>query len=300
MQYRRLGKNGPEVSVLGFGAWPLGGGMGPVDETTAVKTIHCAIDNGITLIDTAQAYRSSESVIGRALKGGFRDRCFLATKVSHGNYARAAMRTAMEESLRALQTDHVDLYQIHGWRGDIPIEEQMGALVELREEGKTRYIGVSNYNEVQLEAALGLHAYDSLQPRYNLLHRDIESAVLPYCRENGIGVLAHSTLAKGLLAGRYRPGHVFPDDDERSRMDRFRGEEFARSIETADKLNEVAREKGLSLIQLAVAWVLREPVVTCALVGAKAPEQVLDHLPAAEAQLSADELERIDAILESR
>ena len=297
MQYRRLGKSGPEVSVLGFGAWPVGGGMGRVDEATAVRSIHCAIDNGITLIDTAQAYRGSESVIGRALKGGYRERCFLATKVSGGNYTRAAMRAAMEESLRALQTDYVDLYQIHGWRGDIPIEEQMRALAELQEEGKTRYTGVSNYTQEQIAAALEFHTCNSLQPRYNLLHRDIESAVLPFCREQGIGVLAHSTLAKGMLTGRYRPGHVFPDDDERSGSDRFRGEAFARSIETADQLNELAREKGLSLIQLAVAWVLREAMVTCALVGAKTPEQVLDHLPTVDVQLSTEDLQRIDAIL---
>ncbi len=297
MRHRRLGKNGPEVSVLGFGAWPVGGGMGRIDEATAIRTIHCAIDNGITLIDTAQAYRKSEDVIGRALKGGNRERCFLATTVSGGNYTREAMRTAMEESLRALQTDYVDLYQIHGWLGNIPIEEQMGALAELQGEGKARYTGVSNYTDKQLAAALDLHAYISLQPRYNLLHRDSEATVLPFCRDHGIGVLAHSTLAKGLLTGHYRAAHVFPDDDERSRSDQFRGEAFARSIETADKLYELALEKGLSLIQLAVAWVLREEVVTCALVGAKTPEQVLDHLPAADAQLSTEDLQRIDAIL---
>ena len=297
MQHRKLGKNGPNVSVIGYGAWPLGGGMGGVDETTAIKTIHCAIDNGITLIDTAQAYRSSESVIGRALKDGYRDRCFLATKVSSGNYSPAAMRTAMEQSLRALQTDHVDLYQIHGWRGDIPIEEQMGALAELQKEGKTRYTGVSNYSKEQLVSALDLHTYHSLQPCYNMSIEMLNPRSSPSAGKNGIGVLAHSTLAKGLLTGRYRPGHKFPDDDERSGSDRFRGEAFARSIETADKLNELAGEKGLSLVQLAVAWVLRDPVVTCALVGAKSPDQILDHLPAADAQLSSEDLERIEGIL---
>jgi aryl-alcohol dehydrogenase-like predicted oxidoreductase len=297
MEQRQLGKDGPLVSVIGFGAWPIGGGMGIVDEATAIATVHAALDAGITLIDTAQAYRGSEALIGRALAGGRRERAFLATKASR-NYSRAGIFEAMENSLRALQTDHVDLYQIHGWSAQYPIEESMAAMSELRRQGKTRFIGVSNFNVAQMRAARAVAPFQSLQPCYNLFDREIEPEIAPYCEREGIGILVHSPLAKGLLTGRYRPGHVFPTDDERSRYARFQGDTFARLLATGDSLlEEIARPRGLSLVQLAVGWTLRLPGVTTCLVGAKNPAQVRDHIGAQGWQLSAEELQRIDAIL---
>src|SRR5438093_2304125 len=176
MEQRPLGKNGPLVSAIGFGAWPIGGGMGNVDEATAIATVHAALDAGITLIDTAQAYRGSEALIGRALAGGRREKAFLATKVSR-NYTRAGILEAMENSLRALQTDHVDLYQIHGWSAQHPIEESMAAMAELQQDGKTRFIGVSNFNVEQMKAAQAVAPFQSLQPRYNLFDRQIEAEI---------------------------------------------------------------------------------------------------------------------------
>ena len=293
MEFRQLGENGPDIPVIGLGAWPIGGGMGAVDIKTAVSTIRYAIDQGVRLVDTAQAYRTSELVLGKALRDGYRERCFLATKVSGGNYSRAAMRKAMDNSLRALDVDYVDLYQIHNWDSQMPLEEQMGILAELRKEGKTRHIGVSNYSRQQLEDALAITRFQSIQPRYNLIDREIEEEILPYCREEGIGVLAHSPLAKGLLTGKFKPQDTFPEDDERSRMERFQGDRFQQYVEVADRLSEIALEKGITLVQLAIAWLLRDPGITCILCGAKNQAQVKDHIGAAGVSFSEDELGRI-------
>jgi aryl-alcohol dehydrogenase-like predicted oxidoreductase len=297
MQQRQLGKEGPLVSVLGLGAWPLGGGMGLVDEATAISTIHAAIDHGITLIDTAQAYRTSEVTLGKALQHGYRERCFLATKVS-GDYSPAGIRSAIENSLRDLAVDYVDLYQIHSWKAEYPVEASMATMVRLQEEGKIRYIGVSNYNAAQMAQARQSAPVQANQPRYNLFDRGIEVEDIPFCAHNGIGILAHSPLAKGLLTGKYRADHHFPADDERSKMPRFQGETFARYLAVTDRLQaEVAQPKGLTMVQLAIAWQLRLPAITCVLVGAKNVQQVQEHLPAATVAFSADELAQIDQIL---
>ena len=297
MRLRSLGSGGPPVPVIGFGAWPVGGGMGRMEESEAIRTVRGAIDAGVTLIDTAQAYGPSESVVGKALRDGYRERCFLATKVS-GDYSPAAVRAAMENSLRALGVDHVDLYQVHSWRGERdPIEATMAAMARLQQEGKTRHLGVSNFNAAQMQAAAAAAPFVSSQPRYNMLDREIEAADLPWCEANGVGNLAHSPLAKGLLTGRYAPGHVFPEDDERTRSPRFQGELFGRYCAVAGRLGEVAADKGLTLVQMAIAWCLRQPAVSCVLVGAKSPEQVREHLGAAEVSFDAGELDRIEAIL---
>lgn len=296
MQQRQLGKDGPMMSVLGFGAWPIGGGMGHVDEAEAIRTVHASIDHGITLLDTAEGYRSSETIIGKALKGGYRDRCFLATKVSN-DYSPAGIRAAMANSLHALQVDYIDLYQIHSWNPQYPIADSMATMLQLQAEGKTRFIGVSNFYAPQMEQALLTGFYHSNQLVYSLFERGIETAEIPFCEAHGIGILAHSPLAKGLLTGRYQPGHQFPPDDERSRSQRFRGEVLNRYLGIAARLEEVARQKGITLMQLAVAWCLRQPVVASVLIGAKTPEQILDHVAAAEITLTPDEEIAITQIL---
>ena len=296
MEYRQLGRDGPQVPVLGLGAWPLGGGMGRVDERTAISTIQAAVDNGITLIDTAQAYLTSEASIGKALKGGYRDRCFLATKVS-GNYSPEGIRSAIENSLRALDVDYVDLYQIHSWAPWYPIQESMETMARLQEEGKTRTIGVSNFNAEQMSQALKTARFNSNQPGYNMFDREIEAEDVPFCEGEGIGILAHSPLAKGLLTGKYTPDHKFAADDERSGFARFQDETLAEYLNVADQLAEVAHSKGLGLIQLAVAWLLRLPAITCVLVGAKSPPQLEDHLGAVGVTFDDDELARIKEIL---
>ena len=298
MRTRELGRNGADVSVIGLGAWPIGGGMGVLEEVESIATVRAAIDSGITFLDTAQAYRTSESTLGKALRDGYRDRCFLATKVS-GDYSPEGVRTAMENSLRALNVDHVDLYQVHSWKGDqYPIDATMEAMARLQEEGKTRYLGVSNFNASQMEEAYGIAPFHSSQPRYNLVDRQIEAEDLPYCEQKGIGNLPHSPLGKGLLTGKYSPGHVFPEDDERSSRPRFQGELFVNYCALVDRLREVASNLGITMVQLAIAWCLRQKAVSCVLVGAKNPDQVKEHLVAAEVDLEEDVIARIETILD--
>ncbi len=296
MEQRKLGKGGPDVPAIGLGTWPIGGGMGTVEEKAAIVTIRKAIECGITLLDSAQAYRTSESIVGKALKGGYRERCFLATKVS-GNYSSKDIETAIEKSLSNLNVDYVDLYQIHNWKSDYPIEESMETMEKLRKAGKTRYIGVSNFDADQMQQAMRTAAFQSNQPRYNLFDRKIEGRDMAFCEEHGIGILVHSPLAKGLLTGKYKPGHEFADDDERSRFERFQGERFARYLAVAEKLQILANSKGISLIQLAISWVLRQEVVSCVLVGAKSPQQVEEHLGAVGIRFDETELQEIDNIL---
>jgi aryl-alcohol dehydrogenase-like predicted oxidoreductase len=296
MECRPLGENGPLVPVLGFGAWPIGGGMGMVHEQVAIATVRAAIDSGLTLVDTAQAYRVSEIVIGKALQNGYRERCFLATKASF-DYSPRGIRSAMEDSLRALQVDYVDLYQIHSWDPRYPVEESIATMARLQAEGKTRYIGVSNFNARQMERALQVTPFHSNQIIYNIFNRQIEAVDLPFCERHGIGILTHSSLAKGLLTGQYTPGYKFLPDDERSEFPSFQGEIFARYLTLADQLKQVAHAKGLSLIHLAIAWLLRCPAVACVLVGAKTPAQVAAHVGAVGVIFSQEELNRIDEIL---
>lgn len=296
MEKRQLGKDGDHVSVIGFGAWPIGGAMGAVDERAAISTVHAVLDHGITLIDTAQSYRVSEAIIGKALKGGQRNQVFLATKVSR-DYSPDAIRSAMENSLRALQTDHVDLYQIHGWNPQYPVDDSMEMMEKLRQEGKTRYIGVSNFNVEQMALAAQTAPFHSLQPRYSLLDREIETETVPYCAAHDIGILPYSPLAKGLLTGKYTPDHQFPADDERSGMTRFQGEEFRKNLATAEKLQAIAQERNLTLIQLAIGWQLRLSEITSVLVGAKTPEQVAEHVGGQGWRLTDAELQAIEAVL---
>ena len=297
MNHRQLGKDGADIPVIGLGAWPLGGGMGNMDDRDCIDTVRTAIDSGITLLDTAQAYRTSEATLGRALKDGYRERCFLATKVSR-QYSRQDIENAIENSLRNLDVDCVDLYQIHSWNPQYPIEESMETMARLQEQGKTRFIGVSNFNAAQMQMAYDIAPFHSNQPRYNMFDRNIEAEDLDFCRQTGIGILAHSPLGKGLLTGKYTPDHAFSEDDERAGSPRFQGDLFARYLAVADELKSVAAEKNITMVQLAIAWLLRREEVTCVLVGAKDPDQVKEHVGAADVEFADDELERIEEILQ--
>ena len=297
MNHRQLGKDGADIPVIGLGAWPIGGGMGNMGDRDSIDTVRTAIDSGITLLDTAQAYRTSEATLGRALKDGYRERCFLATKVSR-QYSRGDIENAIENSLRNLDVDCVDLYQIHSWNPQYPIEESMETMARLQEQGKTRFIGVSNFNAAQMQQAYNIAPFHSNQPRYNMFDRNIEAEDLDFCRHTGIGILAHSPLGKGLLTGKYAPGHIFSEDDERAGSPRFQGDLFARYLAVADELKSVAAEKNITMVQLAIAWLLRREEVTCVLVGAKNSDQVKEHVGAADVEFSDDELERIEKILQ--
>jgi aryl-alcohol dehydrogenase-like predicted oxidoreductase len=295
VEFRQLGHDGPHITRLTFGAWPIGGGMGVVDEATALATVHRALDLGVTAIDTAEAYRDSEAILGRALRGRPRDGYFLATKVSRGPFTRERVREALESSLRALGTDYVDLYQLHSYPRDAPLEEAIAALAEAQASGRARYVGVSNFTVEQLAAARRLYPIQSIQPRLSIFDPEHADDLLPYCARENVGVIVHSPLAKGLLTGRYRPGHVFPPDDERSGFPRFQGESFAGYLAAADELAGLARSKGATLVQLAIAWTLVQPGTTSCIVGAKSPDQVEEQIGGVELRqrLGEAELRRV-------
>jgi aryl-alcohol dehydrogenase-like predicted oxidoreductase len=297
MQTRTLGRKGPKVPVLGFGAWPIGGGLGKMDRSKAIETVRAAIDAGITLIDTAEGYRTSEQILGEALSGGWRERCFLATKASV-DFSPAGIRRAAEQSLRSLRTDRIDLYQIHGWNPVYPVESSMEEMRRLQEEGKVLHLGVSNFLPEHMERAMKICAFASNQVCYSLLFRDIEGdGTIAFCERQGIGIVVHSPLAKGLLTRRYTATSTFPADDERAEFPDFKGERFAAHLTRAERIARIADARGITLVQLAIAWTLARLVVSCTLVGAKSPEQAREHVAAAGIVLSAGELAAIEAAL---
>jgi len=268
--------------------------MGELREKQIADTVHASLDCGVTFIDTAEGYRTSEAALGRALAGR-RDDAILATKLS-GDHSPEHMHRAVENSLRALQTDYIDLYQLHGPQPAYPIEETMGGLLKLKEQGKIRYIGVSNFSAAQHAEALQYGNVDSSQPMYSMLVREAGEAVLPFCREQGVGVIVHSPLAKGLLTGKYAAGHTYAEDDERSEMAGFQGERFASALKVVDELKEWAEVSGHSLVHLAIAWTLANPAVTSCIAGAKTPEQAVHNSEAADWVLTPEDLEAIDRL----
>jgi myo-inositol catabolism protein IolS len=296
METRHLGKDGPQVSCICFGAWPIGGAMGPVSEQQAIEAVQAAIDVGMTFIDTAESYLTSEVIIGKAIVGR-RDKVFLATKVSGKDHSREHIEQALEASFRAMGTDYVDLYQLHSPHPEWPIEDTMGILLRLREQGKIRYIGISNYSAEQTAEAVQYGAIHSSQPRYNMLNREAEESILPTCLENGIGVIPHSVLAKGHLSGRYKPGDTFDASDERSEFASFTAEGMEGVIQVTSRLASWSQDHGRDMIQLAIAWTLAQPSITSPIVGAKSAEQVRHNALAADWKFSDSELAEIDEIL---
>ncbi len=293
-----------------FGAW------GNTDHDDSIRIIHRALDAGINFVDTADVYSrgESEEIVGKALKGGRRDHVVLATKVhgsmgddpnEFGNSRRWIIRE-VENSLRRLGTDWIDLYQIHRPEPDTDIDETLGALSDLIHAGKVRYVGSSTFPpsaivEAQWAAERrGRERFVSEQPPYSMLVRGVEADVLPTCTRHGMGVIPWSPLAGGWLSGRYR----LDDEVETSRRavmipDRYdmSKPENQRKLEAADALARVAEEAGLSLIQLAIAWVIRNPAVTAAIIGPRTMEHLESQLPAAEVTLTDEVLDRIDEIV---
>lgn len=296
MRTRRLGSDGPEVPVICFGTWPLGGAFGAVEDKQAVDTVHAALDAGLTFIDTAESYFDSQAKIGKAIQGRRAD-VFLATKVSGSDHSPQHIEAALSESLRLLGTDYIDLYQLHTppqpqW----PIEDTMAELVKHQDAGKIRYIGVSNFSVEQIREAAQCGPVQSSQPRYNLLFRQSEGDILPTCVELGIGSIVYSVMAKGMLAGKYKPGHEFPPDDERHYWPHFKGELFERIYAVTEHLKDWARGKGRDIVQLAIAWPLSNPAVTSSIVGGRTPQQVAHDAQAADWILTDSDLKEIDEI----
>jgi aryl-alcohol dehydrogenase-like predicted oxidoreductase len=315
MEYRTLGNTGVKVSPLCLGAMMFGA-WGNRDHDDSIRIIHRALDAGINFIDTADVYSAGESeeIVGKALAGGQREHVVLATKVhgsmgddpnQFGNTRRWIIRE-VEDSLRRLRTDWIDLYQIHRPEADTDIDETLGALSDLVRAGKVRYIGSSTFPGSQIVEAQwvaqrrGRERFVCEQPPYSILVRGVEADVLPTCARHGIGVIPWSPLAGGWLSGRYRLGSEPPGSTRAERLpwryDMSLPENRAK-LEKADALGQLAEEAGITLIELAIAFVIRHPAVTAAIIGPRTIEHLESQLPAAEVALSDEVLDRIDEIV---
>lgn len=322
MQMRPLGSSGIEASVVGLGAWAIGGWMwGGTEERQSIEAIHAAIDSGANLIDTAPIYGfgRSEEIVGKAIRDR-RDKVVLATKCSmvcnpnvgqykfnsdalgpnpngtitiHIYLGPDSIRREIETSLKRLQTDYVDLYQTHWQDPTTPVEDTMGTLVELKQEGKIRAIGVCNASSEHMEQYARVGPLDSDQELYSMLDRKLEAEQLPYCREHDIAVLAYSPLARGLLTGKVGPERQFAEGDQRRAMLRFSTKSREKIAGLLEQFRPIAEGHGITLAQLVIAWTVRQPGVTHALCGARTAQQARENTAAGRVALSDEELQQV-------
>ena len=313
MHTRRFGKTDIQITPIGIGAWAMGGGnwdagWGSQDDQESIATIKRGLDLGINWIDTAAVYGlgHSEEVVGKAIKG--RERPFIFTKCSLvwdekrqiGNSLKAdSVKREAEASLKRLGIDYIDLYQIHWPNPDPDIEEGWSALAELKKEGKVRHIGVSNFSVEQMQRAERIAPVETLQPPYSLISLDVEKEILPYCERHDIGVIAYSPMASGLLTGRMTKERIeqMPNDDWRKNSDNFKEPNLSRNLELARVLQEIGQAHNVTAGVVAVAWTLRNPAVTAAIVGSRRPSQIEDLVVAAEYRLSDSELHEIEKFM---
>lgn len=311
MERIRFGTTDIQVTRIALGTWAMGGWLwGGADADEAVRSVHEALDLGITTIDTAPVYGFgiSEEIVAKALRTSNmpRDAVIIATKAGMEwdedenvvrNSKEKRIRTEVEDSLRRLQTDYIDIYQIHWPDPDTPIEETAVAMAKLMDEGKVRSIGVCNYSVEQMDEWRRVAPLHSNQVRFNVIERDTEKDILPYCNEHGMGFLAYSPLARGLLTGKYSANTVFPPGDSRATDKRFSGEDAARNLRIVAGLTEMAEEAGKTVAQLAVRWALDRDNNIVVLWGARRPGQIAGAAGVTDWKLSDEEMARIDAIV---
>ena len=319
MRQRTLGQSGIEASVIGLGTWAIGGWMwGGTDERDAMDAIQASIDSGITLIDTAPAYGMgrSEEILGKAIAGK-RDRVVLATKcglvwetgkgtpfvLQNGRQiyrylGPESIKRECEQSLKRLGTDRIDLYQTHWQDSTTPIQATMGALLDLKREGKIRAIGVSNATIQQIEQYRAAGPVDSDQEKYSMLDRNLEAVHLPHLRKNNIAFLAYSPLGNGLLSGEITRSRQFSGDDLRSNNARFSNENREWVAKVLREVEPIAQEHDATIAEVVIAWTLEQPGVTHALVGGRNRKQALENARAGDLVLSANELNQIDQVIE--
>ena len=302
MEKRSLGTSQIQITPIIMGTWQAGKRMWVgIEDSDTIKAMQAAFDAGITTFDTAEVYGEghSEQIVATAL-ADMRDQVVYASKVFANHLKYDQVMEACDRSLKNLKTDYIDLYQIHWPSGSfnnaiVPIEETMSALNELKQQGKVRAIGVSNFSRTQLEEAAKYGQIDSLQPPYSLFWRWVEKDAMPYCVENNISIIAYSSLAQGLLTGKFKSGHKFEKGDNRADNKLFKGENYERAQEALSKLRPIAESHQCSLAQLALAWLIAQPQAN-AIAGARNAEQAAQNAQAAEVKLSNDELKEIDAI----
>jgi aryl-alcohol dehydrogenase-like predicted oxidoreductase len=318
MKTRKLGNSDMEITPIGFGSWAVGGsgwayGWGEQDDTESIKAIHSALDNGMNWIDTAAVYGlgHSEEVVARALKEYSGKKPYVFTKCSMvwndknevtNSLSASSIRKECEDSLRRLQTDSIDLYQIHWPNPDEDIEEGWTEMARLKEEGKVRWIGVSNFSVDQMRRAQAIAPVTSLQPPYSMLRRSIEEEILPFTDENDIGVIVYSPMLSGMLTGGMTKERAknLPEDDWRSRNPEFQEPKLSRNLALVDLLTEIGKRYGKPTAAVAVAWVLRHPAVTGAIVGGRSERQVKGVASALDFRLTREEITEIEDFIVTR
>jgi aryl-alcohol dehydrogenase-like predicted oxidoreductase len=316
MNTKQLGKSDLYITPIGFGAWAIGGsgwefGWGEQDDKASIAAIHRALELGVNWIDTAAVYGMghSEEVVAAALKSWSGPRPYVFTKCGllwddkgyvNRNLKADSIRRECENSLRRLKVDRIDLYQIH-WPTE-QLEEGWGEMARLQKEGKVRWIGVSNFDAGQMRRAAKIAPITSVQPPYSLVRREIEAEVLPYSYLHNIGVIVYSPMQSGLLTGAMTRERIakLPDSDWRSRDPEFREPKLSKNLKSVDRLRGIAEKYGRPVGQVAVAWVLRNPAVTAAIVGARSPQQVEQNVGAAELHLTDDDVAEIEGIAEQK
>ena len=308
MKTTTLGRTGLEVSRIAFGTWQVSGEWGSYDTEQAQQAIRHAREQGVNFFDTAQAYGfgASEQVLAGALRHELdhaRDSVVIATKggVNPGaqrsrDSSREYLRAGVEDSLRAMRIDHIDLYQVHWPDPDTPFADTAGYLQELVDEGKIRHVGVSNYDTAQMGEFARTRPVETLQPPYHLFRRGIEDEILPYCRRHDIGTLVYSPLGSGLLTGTMSSDTRFESDDWRAQASAFTGETFRHNLKVVDRLRSFAADKGCEVSQLAIAWALARDGVDVAIVGARSERNIERSLGAVDVALSDDEVAEIERI----
>lgn len=302
IEKRTLGTSNVKITPILIGTWQAGKKMWlGIEDADSIKAIRAGFEAGITTVDTAEVYGDghSERIVAQALSD-VRDQVEYATKVFANHLKYNQVIEACNHSLKNLRTDYIDLYQIHWPAGSfnsevVPIEETMSALNHLKEQGKIRAIGVSNFSGAQLEEASHYGRIDSLQPPYSLFWRYVEKDALSYCIEHKITIIAYSPLAQGLLTGKFEAGHKFDPQDNRAKNKLFQGENFERAQQALEKLRPIAERHNCTLAQLALAWLIAQPQSN-AIAGARHPEQATANAQAASVQLSSEDLHQIDVI----
>lgn len=297
MEKRRLGNTDIEVSTISLGCWPMGGWYwGKADDDESIHTVHKALELGINFFDNAPGYGSghAEEILGKALKGR-REEAIIGTKASAG-VSPDKLQPQLEDSLKRLQTDYIDVYYVHWPQRSEPLSRTMELFEGFRREGKIRAIGVSNFTVKMLEMASKYGTVDALQPPYNLIWRFIEEDVLPYCREHNIGIVTYSSLAQGILTGTIRLNTHYAEEDKRPGSILWRPENFGKCLYTAERLRAVAKELGVSVAQLALRWLVSQQGVTSTLVGARTISEIVENAGALDFELPKEVLAQVQEI----